>query len=542
MESTIDRRFVGSYQSLRTAFSSGLRTIQIIRTIQITGTGKIMRSKRANHKRLLIVSNRLPLVLSDDDDGNLHIEHGTGGLVTALAPVLRNRGGVWIGWPGIIDRPHLNLEEKLREATRDFGYTFKTVSLNEKEIEKYYYGFANEIIWPLFHDLQTRCNFDPSTWIYYQEVNRKFAEVIRLNARKDDQIWVHDYHLMTTARELRIMGMESPIGFFLHIPFPPPDLFLKLPWRFHILHALLNYDLIGFQTQRDRRNFVQCVRLLLNDITIRGKGEIQVCHVNNRDVRIGAFPISIDYHEFAKQAASREVADRAWYIHEDLPERNIILGIDRLDYTKGIPERLQAFRTALKQFPELCEKVTLIQVVVPSRRQIPKYRDLKIEIEGLVGEINGEFTRSGWVPIHYIFRSLERTELLAYYRTAETALITPLKDGMNLVAKEYCACNVDKKGVLILSEFAGAATQLQKGALVVNPYDYEDVACKIYQAYRMSREERLSRMRKLRRSVRTRDIYWWVDSFLDAVFSQELDDFPALDDYVPVDEVINEAV
>ncbi|HER43933.1 MAG TPA: trehalose-6-phosphate synthase, partial [Candidatus Eisenbacteria bacterium] len=220
-------------------------------------------------------------------------------------------------------------------------------------------------------------------------------------------------------------------------------------------------------------------------------------------------------------------------IHEHLPNLQIILGIDRLDYTKGIIHRIKAFRNALERYPDLQRKVTLLQVVVPSRRNIPMYQDLKIEIERLVSEVNGAFTTSGWVPIHYIYRSLSKTELLAYYRTAEIALITPLKDGMNLVAKEYCAANIEENGVLILSEFAGAVAQLQKGAIIVNPYDIEEVAAAVYKAYHMDREERRIRMKKMRYQVRRQDIYWWVNSYLEAAIARSLENFPLLEDYIP---------
>ncbi|MCK4304136.1 MAG: trehalose-6-phosphate synthase [Candidatus Eisenbacteria sp.] len=487
--------------------------------------------------RLIIVSNRLPVVLTRGENGSWDVRPGSGGLVTALAPVLRNRGGIWIGWPGTVQAEDLHLEELLAEATRDSGYSLRAVALTEEEQAKYYQGFSNEIIWPLFHDLQSNCNYDPDYWFTYQKVNRRFADVIAENSAPHDFIWIHDYHLMAVAKELRVMGIRARCGFFLHIPFPSPDIFLKLPWRFQVLSDLLEFDLLGFQTLRDRRNFVQCIRALAKEVAVVSRGQMTTLHVEGRQVRVGAFPISIDYAEFADHSATQEVADTAWYIHEDLPQRKIILGVDRLDYTKGIPQKLDAFRTALRKFPDLHEKIVLVQVVVPSRFNIPKYLDLKTEIERKVGEINGEFTRSGWVPIHYIYRNLNRRELLAYYRTAEIALITPLKDGMNLVAKEYCASNLEHNGVLILSEFAGAVAQLQKGAMVVNPYDVEGVGRVIYQAVCMSAEERRFRMRRLRHSIRKRDVYWWVNSFLQAAISKRLDQFPLVEDYAPTREV-----
>jgi len=483
--------------------------------------------------RLIIVSNRLPIVVKEEKKGEWTSAPGSGGLVTALAPVLRGRGGLWIGWPGTVGVPGETIEKVLENAVEGAGFRLKGVLLTAEERDKYYSGFANEIIWPLFHDFSSRCNFDPSYWYSYEKVNRAFAEVIRRHSGSGDYIWVHDYHLMRVAHELREMGVEEPVGFFLHIPFPPLDIFLKLPWRFQILRSLLAYDLIGFQTPRDRRNFLQCVNALIKDVSTRGRGPVLSLTSGNCHVRVGAFPVSIDFKEFTNLASTREVADRAWYIHEELPNTYIILGIDRLDYTKGIPERLQAFRHALIRYPELKGRVVFVQIVVPSRRTIPEYEQLKIEIERLVSEINGQFTRSGWVPIHYFFRSLDRTELVSYYRTADAALITPLKDGMNLIAKEYCASSLEENCVLILSEFAGAAAQFQKGALLVNPHDKEGVADAIFRAFHMSIEEKRDRMKRLRTSVRKQDIYWWVDSFLSAAIGRKLHNFPVEEDYPP---------
>jgi trehalose 6-phosphate synthase len=484
---------------------------------------------KISEKHLVIVSNRLPIVL-EKNNTTWQVRQGSGGLVTALAPVLRNRGGLWIGWPGATD-DDTGLDEPLRKASRNIGYKLTPVILNQHEIDSYYQGFSNEIIWPLFHDLQSHCNFDAEFWTCYQDVNKKFAGVIAENTKKNDYIWVHDYHLMTVARELRRMKSGHRVGFFLHIPFPPPDIFLKLPWRSELLNALLEFDLLGFQTLRDRRNFTQCVRTLFNDVTTQGKGQVITVQSREKTIKVGSFPISIDYQHFEEQTQTKEVADSAWYIHENLSDRQIILGIDRLDYTKGIIERLRAFERALVKYPVMQSKVSFIQIVVPSRVHIHEYQLLRTEIEQMVANINGRFTKYAWVPIHYIFRSLDRYELLGYYRTAEIALITPLKDGMNLVAKEYCACSVEEKGVVILSEFAGASAQLQKGAIMVNPYDVESVADAIYTAFEMSRDERRVRMKKLRQSIKKYDVFWWVDSFLQAAFTEKLYSFPVLEDY-----------
>ena len=469
--------------------------------------------------RLVIASNRLPIVLIRVHGDQWQVQPSPGGLVTALSAVLRERGGTWLGWSGTLEEP--DLDELLAEASQKLGYMLKAVSLSKKEINQYYFGFSNEIMWPLFHDLQSRCNFDPAYWNTYQAVNRKFARVMADNARMNDYIWVHDYHLMLVARELHRMGVKSKAGFFLHIPFPSPDIYSKLPWRAEILEALLEYDLVGFQTPRDRNNFLHCVEAMLKGIHIDTRRQISTINMPKREVAVGSFPISIDFKDLARQAASRVVAENTRRLREAMPNHHIILGVDRLDYSKGIPEKLRAFKNALKRFSHLRGKVTMVQIVVPSREDIPQYQALRTEIEGLVSEINGKFTQPGWIPIHYIFRSLERTELLAYYRAADVALITPLKDGMNLVAKEYCAANVDKSGVLILSEFAGAASQLRRNSLLVNPYDIEGVANAIHRAYHMSANERQMRMQRLRKSIAKRDVFWWANFFIQAAVANK---------------------
>jgi alpha,alpha-trehalose-phosphate synthase [UDP-forming] len=485
---------------------------------------------RNKHDRLVVVSNRLPFAFERDESGRWIGREGAGGLISALLPVLSDRGGVWIGWPGTAETGR-DLEEAVAQAGREAGYALRAVVLEAEEVNNFYHGFSNEVIWPLFHDLQSLCCFDPVYWRTYQQVNRKFAAAVLDSCGTEDFIWVHDYHLMNVALEAKAKGCGARIGFFLHIPFPSPDIYLKLPWRLPLLQALLEYDLIGLQTPRDRRNFVQCLRLLIGDVEVHGKGNVISVTHQAHTTRVGSFPISIDYAAFLHQAEAPGVAARAAEFHRLLPNRKLILGVDRLDYTKGIPQRLQSFRNALDRYPQLRERISLIQVVVPSRVDIPEYYDLKVQIEQLVGEINGSFMRpGGWVPVWYVYSSLTRNDLLAYYRAADIALITPLKDGMNLVAKEYCACS-EENCVLILSEFAGAAQQLQRGALLVNPYDIEGVADAIYRAYVMSEEERRGRMRSMRRAVREYDIFWWLDAFLQAAIGRDLSAFPWPENY-----------
>jgi trehalose 6-phosphate synthase len=481
---------------------------------------------------LIVVSNRLPFSFRHGEDGRWRVEPSGGGLVTALLPVLRHRGGVWIGWPGAAEISP-ELEAELAQVGEDSGYTLKPVLLNREEVRNFYEGFSNEVVWPLFHDLQSHCNFDPAYWRTYREVNRKFAEVVHQVSAPGDFVWVHDYHLMSVAAELRRLESNARTGFFLHIPFPPPDIYVKLPWRMTLIEALLQFDLIGFQTARDRRNFLECVRLLVKGADVEGRGQVVQVAAQGRRVRVGHFPISIDFNAFLRQAEAPEVAARARELHTLLPNRKLLLGIDRLDYTKGIPLRLKAFHDLLQRYPAMRERVSLIQVVVPSREDIPEYRALRTEIEQLVGKINGGFVHpGGWVPVWYAYRSLTRLDLLAYYRAADIALITPLKDGMNLVAKEYCACSIEEDCALILSEFAGAAAQLGRGALLVNPYDIEGVADAIHRACHMDAQERRARMRSMRRSIRDNDVFWWVDTFLRAAITKDLSAFPQPEHYV----------
>jgi len=492
--------------------------------------------------RLLVVSNRLPIVLQkNNNNGGWSSKTGSGGLVSALMPVLRDRGGMWIGWPGVVDEA-ASIHRYLESLTDEAGYALKAVDLSAAEVKGFYEGFSNEVIWPLFHDLPVDCHFDPAHWRAYRDVNRKFARRVAEIREPDDVIWVHDYHLVGVAAVLRQLGVDNRIGFFLHIPFPPPDIFLKLPWRADILSGLLEHDLVGFQTLRDCRNFQRCLKALYK-VKIEGKGHVQELHASplnaehgagqTKHLRIGSFPISIDFEHYAKLAASEPVTAGMQALANTFGDRCMILSVDRLDYTKGLLAKLRAFRILLEQHADLHANVVLSLHVVPSREKIPQYHQLRIELEQLISEINGRWSAPGWIPVHYYYHSLTPEQLSAYYRRADIMLVSPLKDGMNLVAKEYCASHPDDDGILVLSEFAGAAAELQRGALLINPYDAEGMAETLYEATRMPPEEVSRRMRKLRRKIRRHDIYRWVNSFLQAIAGRDLRDFPIIEDYVP---------
>jgi alpha,alpha-trehalose-phosphate synthase [UDP-forming] len=453
--------------------------------------------------------------------------------VSALAPVLSHRGGRWIGWPGMALEKGGAWNEVLAEGYRERGYELVPVLLAEEEVKGFYEGFSNAILWPLFHDLVGRCDFEPAFWYSYLEVNRKFADCVLEHSDNDDFVWVQDYQLIHVAQFVREKAEDRRVGFFLHIPFPPYDIFLKLPWRGQILAAMLDYDLIGFQTQRDTRNFLTCVEHLLPGLEIRDGNPISEVRSDSRVVRVGAFPIGIDYKSFEETARSEEVETRIQDLHRKIGSYELIVGIDRLDYTKGLPERLEAFRSAIERYPEMRERVVFFQIVVPSREGVPEYQTLKGHIERLVGEINGEYSTAGWVPVQYHYKSLPRRDLVSLYRMARICFVTSLKDGMNLVAKEFCACQIDGGGVLVLSEFAGAASQLQEGALLVNPHDIEGMADALLEAFTMEEDERRHRMRSMQQVLRQQDIFWWVDYYLTAALGTVPEDFLTPTEYVP---------
>ncbi len=480
-------------------------------------------------KKMIVVSNRLPIVLRKEA-GQLAMQRGSGGLVTALSPILKNRGGIWVGWTGIAEKlPIREIKKILEPFSFESGFRLLPVFLSEEEIDLFYYGLSNEVIWPLFHDLQTRCRFDPSYWETYLAVNRKYARTIEKHASEEDFIWIHDYHLIPLAQELSKSGFQGECSFFLHIPFPPPDIFIKFPWRRELLEAMLHYRFIGFQTLRDRKNFIDCIRIFFPGCRIEGRGPIVRIHTQNTGCLAANLPISVDASEFIRISRTPEVARKAEEIRRSFSHKKLIFSVDRLDYTKGIPEKLRGFRFALNKYPYLRGTVTLIQLLVPSRETVPAYHALKEEINMLVGEINGEFTVGNWVPIVYRYQSMDPTDLIAHYRASDIGLITPLKDGMNLVAKEFVLSQADNRGVLVLSEFAGSAAQLGESCLLVNPYSAEEIAQAIVKALSMPFEEKRRRLQNMRKTLKRHDVFWWVRNFLRASSGMELEDFPEID-------------
>lgn len=468
----------------------------------------------SDQPRLICVSNRLPITAQVEADKIVY-HPSSGGLVTAIGPVLRSARGAWIGWPGTISQPDCLVRKSLAEFSVQSDFEMIPVILDQESVSGFYQGFSNQIIWPLFHDLQSRCNFDPIFWSSYLKVQQLFTDEICNNITQADLLWIHDYHLMGLGRELRKRQIKNKICFFLHTPFPAPDIFLKLPWREDVIQSLLSYDLVGFQTKRDRDNFHDCVSTL-TEIKCINRGDLILAKSPQVECLFGTFPISIDFDEFEEIARLAHVEANVRKIREDMGVEYLILSIDRLDYTKGIPYRIKAFRRLLEMEANLKKRIALLQVVVPSRVEVPEYKQLSLEIEQLVSQVNGALGEPGWVPVHHLFRSLNREDLISMYRASDVAMITPLKDGMNLVAKEYCASRLRNGGAIVLSEFAGVADEFKDLAFLVNPYDIDGVARALSLALATTKVDTRDRMSKMREIVRNADVYKWAKLFLEA--------------------------
>jgi trehalose 6-phosphate synthase/phosphatase len=463
-------------------------------------------------RRLVVVSNRLPYNPSRTSGGTRYVK-GSGGLVTALDPILRLCNGLWIGWDGGTDPPMKEKRVSISEPEGEGSYQLRFVDLSEKEISHYYNSFSNRTLWPLFHNFIGMTHFNSAHWKTYFKANAYFAGTILEEANPSDIIWVQDYHLSLVPNFIRYQNPDLKPYFFLHTPFPPYDTLRVLPWCKPILEGLLGSEKIGFHVKDYTDNFLDCVEKILNAPVDRKSGVVEL---PGREVKVGSHPISIDYNAFRGMALTTRVVKRAQKHRSRIGDRVVILGVDRLDYTKGIKERLLAVERFLERYSRYRNRILFIQVAVPSRTRVEEYRVMKKEVDETIGRINGRFTGEGWPPIQYIYRELSREELVAYYRIADIALVTPGRDGMNLIAKEYVASQVDKKGVLILSEFAGAAEE-QTEALLVNPYDIETVSETIHKAIEMPSEEKRARMEKMQDLLEERDIYYWVRDFFEEV-------------------------
>ncbi|HEX3731645.1 MAG TPA: trehalose-6-phosphate synthase [Mycobacteriales bacterium] len=450
----------------------------------------------------VVVANRLPVDRVGDGTGVDAWRRSPGGLVTALDPVMSNRGGVWVGWSGIVGT-----------APEPFdldGVSLHPVELSADDVRDYYEGFSNGTLWPLYHDAVVSPSYHRHWWDRYVEVNRRFADVTAKAAAPNATIWIQDYQLQLLPALLREARPDLRIGFFLHIPFPPLELFMQLPWRRQLIEGLLGADLVGFQTPDGAENFLHLAEWICG--LERTDSSIAV---DGRVVRAGAFPISIDFDGLNKLGGSKKVRERARALRRRLGDpRTVLLGVDRLDYTKGIDKRLKAYRELLFDGALTVPETVLVQVATPSRERVEHYRALRHDVERQVGQINGEFGRVGTPAVHYLRQSYSRNELCALYNVAEVMLVTPLRDGMNLVAKEYVASRADSGGSLVLSEFAGAAAELDR-AFMVNPHDVDGLKRQIMAGVNTDPTELRERMAAMREQVSAHDVTHWAATYLD---------------------------
>jgi trehalose 6-phosphate synthase/phosphatase len=466
-------------------------------------------------KRIIIISNRLPVSLNFDED-KITAKQGIGGLATGMKPVHENYDSLWFGWP-MYDPKSIG-EEKTKKAEALLAdYKCAPVYLNSEDIDDYYYGFSNRTIWPLFHYFLQYTEYKTEYWEAYVRVNQIFADTIAEHINEEDHIWIHDYHLFLLPQMLRKRFPNIGIGFFLHIPFPSYEVFRLLPWRNELIEGILGADLVGFHTYDYERHFRSCAHRLLGY-----DADFNRIQLNTREINLDVFPMGIDYDYFEQAAIekrNRSVKDKS-EIQKEIekyfltqPDRKLILSIDRLDYSKGIPNRLWAYERFLEKYPEHRGKITLLMLATPTRSNVPQYQQMKKEVDELVGRINGEYGMINWTPIWYFYRSMPLDKLIELYLASDIALLTPIRDGMNLVAKEYLASKPDDKGVLILSEMAGSAKEMSE-ALIINPNNTEEIADTIHQAITMPEEEQLMRNKTLKNRLKRYNIDKWATDFL----------------------------
>jgi alpha,alpha-trehalose-phosphate synthase [UDP-forming] len=471
-----------------------------------------MAPSTASRDRLLIISNRAPYSLRRRGR-TTELVRSIGGLASTLDDTLRRRGGVWLAWSGAAIRRSRAARRSVRSlVVPDGGYRLRLLSLTDEEVADYYHGFANRSLWPLCHYFPTRAEFEIDEWRSYESVNRLFARTASVSVPAHGLTWVNDFHLALVPRMLRSLRPGARIATFWHIPFPAPAVLRILPWARELVSGLLGSDLIGFHTAEDTVHFLECARNLVGANVSFARSEAR----HHRHVtRAGPFPIGIEAGVFDDLGRERAVLEEVTALRKAVGTERLILGVDRLDYTKGILQRLEAYERFLARHPEWHGLVSFLQIQVPSRESVPEYRMLREEIDRAVGRITGRFSTENWVPLRYLCHGFSRRELATFYRAADVMLVTPLRDGMNLVAQEYVATRNDEDGVLVLSQFAGAAERLRE-AILVNPYDQSAMYDAIDRALRMPLEERRPAIQAMRRRVMAEDVNWWLGWFLAA--------------------------
>ncbi|MDO7904843.1 bifunctional alpha,alpha-trehalose-phosphate synthase (UDP-forming)/trehalose-phosphatase [Paenibacillus sp. JX-17] len=474
--------------------------------------------------KLIFVSNRLPVTVKKNET-DIEYNKSIGGLATGLKSYHEQGNSVWAGWPGISEDVLQDEEQNTISAKLQDDYNCLPIFLSEEDIELYYHGFSNETIWPLFHYFTSNTQYNQDTWEAYKRVNQKFFDTLDAVIEPDDTIWIHDYQLMLLPQMIREKYPNAQIGFFLHIPFPSYEIFRLLIWREEILQGLLGANLIGFHTFDYVRHFLSSVRRLLGI-----ENNMYKLNYETHTVRVDAFPMGIDYDYFFKSDPEDKLSDELRDFIANTGDVQNIISIDRLDYTKGIPDRIKAFKRFLKEYPEYHEKVRLNLIVAPSRVEVETYDNLKKQIEVLVSQVNGEFGTVNWMPIWFFFRSFSQDDLITFYRHSDVLLVTPLRDGMNLVAKEYIASRNDYKGMLVMSETAGAASELGE-AVIVNANNHREIANGIKAALDMPDAEKIERNKMMHRRLSRYNVKFWADEFITALKntdSEQIEDKPVL--------------
>ncbi|TDY11841.1 bifunctional alpha,alpha-trehalose-phosphate synthase (UDP-forming)/trehalose-phosphatase [Meridianimaribacter flavus] len=476
--------------------------------------------------KTIIVSNRLPLQIKLENDNSLKITPSVGGLATGMKSVHAEGNGIWVGWSGLTEEETDSFtKKKVNEAVKKEKCV--AVSLNEQDVENFYFGFSNKTLWPLFHYFMEYTEFEKDQWESYQEVNQKFADVVLEHIEDGDNVWVHDYQLLLLPKLIKDKKPNTTIGFFLHIPYPSYEIFRTFPWREQLLEGMLGADLLGFHTYDYERHFLSSVKRIL-----RLDVKFNKINYHDRVVTVDSFPMGIDYNKFHDAALTHtnqnpkeksELQRRLDNHIQSTSNAKMVLSIDRLDYTKGIPNRLRAFEYFLNKYPQFKEKVRLIMLAVPSRSNVPQYQKLKRDTDELVGRINGEFATVSWTPIWYFYRSMPFENLIDLYTSSDIALITPVRDGMNLVAKEYVATRTNEDGVLILSEMAGASKEMNE-ALLINPNNFEEIADTLKQAIEMPTEEQSKRMKILQKRLKRYTVEKWADEFMKSLNATKIKD------------------
>ncbi len=488
------------------------------------------------NKKILMVSALLPVSVREEKRGEYSVNVSPGGLITTLSQSVKNSKVVWLGWYGY-PKPSKKLENLVIEKGREKGFSLYPVSLNQEEFENFFNNFSNGVIWPLFHTFTQFCRFEEKYWEFYKKVNDKFATKIVnfLKENPDYIVWVHDYHFFLLPVFVKSKIPDAKMYFFLHIPFPSFESFLKLPWRKSIIRGMLGYDFLGFHTKIDQNNFIQCVKYFF-PVDIKKKKLTVEISLDDKKIKTAALPISIDFGKYNKLSQEKEVIQIVKTIKKRFKDKYLILSIDRIDYTKGLVEKLEGIKRFLEKYPQYREKFVMLVSTAPNIKNLPEYVQLEQIFHHKIAQINGTFGTEDWRPILFINKRLDFKELIAYYTVADICFINSIKDGLNIVCKEYAASNVDLTGAVMLSEFTGASTEIGDYVYLINPYDKENIADTIKAIFEENPDLKKEKMENLRRHISRFNIHWWSDTFFRLAQGKSVKEFPLLKDYYPVHE------